>query len=234
MLLHADVCKLNTMKNTIQSISTSTFKALLLFCASLFGHSVSAANLKVIKASTNRAIVELPAGMSVQPGQQLKLAGPGGSNDMGSNSMQMSHGSRANFVSLAVAAPLTLTGGASFGFGLSGGYGWNMGQFEFAPQIGIGYAAEVLILSAALQADINFVENRHPTMFVPGLTVGGSFAIADGSSALGFNAGLVGKLYVFKNSPTAIRLSTTFEGAIAEGSMAVSLGLLTVGLQTYF
>ena len=179
-------------------------------------------------------MVEVPAGMKLRPGKILHLKG---SNDMGDSMGDMTHDmpslNRQNYLSLTTSAPLLL-GGGGFAFAASAGYGWNKGGFEFGPTLTLAYAAETFIFSGALGADINFTNNSHPNTFVPAFNLNASFTGGGAGTAIGFGGGLVGKFFVFKNSPSAIRLSIAYNGILSGGVLTNSIEFLGIGLQTYF
>lgn len=207
---------------------------ILLFSTLPAFHSAEAASLKVLKTRKNQAIVVLPPGMEAKEGDMIEI---GGDNSEVSfdrlGETGMSSNSRDNYLSLSAAMPLALSGDTSFAFSASAGYGWNTGGFEINPELTLGYLEEFLF-GIGFTADVNFVNNQPGKSFVPGFTFGGSFARAVGVNALGFNGGFVGKIYPFDSSPTAIRLSVTYDGAIADGSFGSTINILDVGLQVYF
>lgn len=231
-------------------MTSKAFKAFyfLTFVASstllLQTEKAEAASLKVLKTRNNQAIVEIPDEMTVKVGDTIKIddgsEAPSNNNDdslelsfdeLESNSL--ANGSRGNYLSLTAGFPLVLSGGPDFSFALTGGFGWNLGSIEFAPELTLGYSNNFL-MGLGVNADLNLVENKVGTTFVPGFTAGGSFSMSNGSAAMSFVGGVVGKFFLFKTSPTAIRLSITYEGLVRNSSLASTINILDVGLQTYF
>ncbi len=205
--------------------------------------SLEAASIKILKKSKNNmAIVELPRGMKVRPGQKIEISDGSDSSAKNKSQSSMNSSSRKNYLSLGVTAPKELTGAKTFSWGFNVGYGWNSGSFEFDPGITIArtsatvgeLSASSTTIAGVLSADYNFTANDGSETFVPGLTAYGSFTKITGGTLLGYGGGLVGKFFVFDTSPTAIRVSSTIGGSLSAGVLSLTLNLLTVGLQTYF
>lgn len=208
-----------------------------------------AQSIKVRRADGQRAIVQFSKSVVPQVNQVYSIsAGQGAAtanDDIEAGTTpppSMGGGDRDYFIELANSVPFTM-GGGGLSMTTSAKFGWNLGSFEIAPNVGFGKSSvgdvSTTSFNAGVMADINFIENRVGEAFVPAFTANLGFAKG---GTLSFGGGLAAKLYVLRQSQSAIRLAIRFdgtkipaiEGAPGSGGLGKSIQILEVGIQTYF
>lgn len=190
-----------------------------------------AAPVKVIKTGGNRAVIEFPKGTVIKAGSTLNLA-TGEEGDSGSESA--GPGGRKNFIGINAQSTLGLGGGGGFSIpALNLQYGMNMGGFEIAPTVGLSKVG-TLGFNFSLLADINFANNKVGETFVPAFMISAGFARAAGANTIPLRAGFAGKLFVLRQSQSAIRLEVSFDMTKVTGGFSKQITLLGAGISTYF
>ena len=180
--------------------------------------------VKVIKTGGSRAVVEFPKGTKVQAGEVLQMS-------MGDEAESFSGapGGRKNYIGLGGVMAYDLDA-AAFTLFYTVQYGWNFGTFEFAPSASFS-KIDSFSWGFAGQADINFVENKPGATFVPAVTA--SVGVTKGIT-IPVQAGLVGKFFILRQSPSAIRVGVSFDLTKFSGGSSKALSILSLGVQTYF
>jgi len=194
--------------------------------------SVFAAPVKIIKTGGNRAVIEYPKGTVIKAGSTLNLA-TGEEGDEGSGETA-GPGGRKNFVGLGARSSLSLETGGGFSIpALTLQYGFNMGSFEIAPTVGMTKVGS-LGFDFSLLADVNFSNNKVGETFVPAFMISAGFARSGGANVIPLRAGIAGKIFVLRQSQSAIRLEATFDMTKVTGGFSKGITILSAAIQTYF
>ncbi len=230
------------------------FFALILLVSSV-SHAQS---FKVVKVKNNKAVIELPKGITLEKGQRYTID-PEQSGDVADANEDT--GSRARVLggsmdlfigSTSRKTATRTTSESGMQFSVDGKFGWNTGQHEYGPLMSIGYVTDSDSKARTIAVggffDYNFTPNTFGTATIYGLgaratvgqisvetTVSGRTS-SDSSTILGFGAGPYAKWFIFGHS-TALRgdLILEYSSVSADSTSTTTTGLGgAIGLETYY
>lgn len=214
-----------------------------IFFVMLFGYSFqihAAQEVKVLKTKGKRAIVQFPS-EAPPAGTTLQVLVTHGDNDEEAapdESTPQVSAPRDYFISLSSDITKSFVTGSSVSFNFAGSFGWNLGMIEIGPSLSFGKSDTAdPNFGGGVVFDWNFAIPNNPTnSFVPGL--GLKLNAADGGqTTIGFDAGFFMKLFVLRQSSSAIRLDFLYDlSRVSVASFATTTNSFKcmLGLETYF
>lgn len=221
------------------------FRTVMLLAFALVGSfdaQAKGSKIKVMKAKGRRAIVQFPTA-APPVGTTLQVLSSHGDEE-GEESEETdedsdAEGSRRSgyrdyYIGLGSNFTKTMAEGSSATFSVNGSFGWNFEDFELGPFLSFTKSSGDPSFGAGLAFDWNFaINNKDPNIFVPGLVLKGNFG-AGAATSFGGQVGLFMKLFVLRQSATAIRADFLFDISKTSGLDPSKSIQLVLGLQTYF
>jgi hypothetical protein len=227
--------------------------------AMLLSSAAHAQSFKVVKVKGNKAVIELPKGITLEKGERYTIDAEK-SGESAAEVTSEDTGSRARVVggeadlfvgSTNRKTPTRSTSESGMQFSIAGKFGWNTGQLEYGPLLALAYESDSDSKNRTIAIggffDYNFTPNTFGVETIYGLgamlSVGqiatetsASRTTTDSSTILSFFAGPFAKWFVFGHS-TCLRgdLGLRYSSLSEDSTTTTTTGLGgSVGFETYF
>jgi hypothetical protein len=233
-------------------------KASLLVFVLLAGSAAHAQTFKVVKVKGNKAVIELPKGITLEKDQSYAIdpeqsgQTASASEDTGSRARVLGGSMDLFFGSTTRKTPTRSVTENGMQLSIDGKFGWNTGRMEYGPLLAFGYESDSDSKARTIALGGFFDYNAKPNTFgtetIYGLgarlsvgqiateTTVSSRTSSDSSTILLVRAGPYAKWFIFGHS-TCLRgdLGLEYSSVSADGSSTTTTGVGgTVGIETYF